>query len=183
MKNLVETDFDRFYDKLSQLNEKWYTGDDPSCERVWFSASISEARQFIVSLVSSGTVKGVRANIAPNSYAFAKAMDLNHDMMDAVLDDLFVEHADWRDCEHVTIGIPKCIDFETDNYENENPELHVLEPNYDPLKDYEGRLTADCGDFEISLYNFRSKYDFEGSETEKLFKPFIKRLYVYYGKK
>lgn len=186
MKNLVEIDFDKLYDELSQLNEKWYTGNDPSFEHVWFSTSSSEARQFIEALVNNNTVKGVRANIAPNSYAFAKALDLNHDSIDYVLDDLFIEHADFDNCEHITIGIPKCIDFETDNFELSE----LIEDNFDPLESYEGKLIADCGNFEISLYSFRSKqfpkYNakrpfkyFEGSETEKLFKPFIKKLYIY----
>ena len=202
MKNLVETDFDKLYAELSQLNEKWYTGDDPSFEHVWFSTSISETRQFIESLVNNNTVKGVRANIAPNSYAFAKALDLNHDSIDDVLDGLFIEHADWDNCEHITIGIPKCTDFEYDNFENtfdddffRTEDEDKIESNIsDTLEYYNDYLIADCGNFEISLYGFRSKqfpkYNakrpfkyFEGSETEKLFKPFIKKLYIYSSKK
>jgi hypothetical protein len=190
MEKLIKTDFDKVYNELSKLNEKWYTGDDPSFEHVWFSTSISEARQFIESLVNNNTVKGVRANIAPNSYAFAKALDLNHDSIDDVLDNLFIEHADWDNCEHITIGIPKCVDFETDNFECSD----FIDDDFNALESYEGILVADCGNFEISLYSFKSKqfpkYNakrpfkyFEGSETEKLFKPFIKKLYIYSSKK
>ena len=189
MKNLVETDFDKVYSELSQLNEKWYTGDDPSYEHVWFSTSFSEAKQFIESFINNGNVKGIRANLAPNSYAFARALDLNHDLIDEVLDGLFIKHADWEDCEHIIIGIPKCTDFDTDNYE-----LDFIDDDFDPMENYEDKLIADCGNFEINLYAFRSKqfpeyntkypFDyFEGSETEKLFKPFIKRLYIYNSKK
>ena len=186
----MSEEFNKIYNELSELNEKWYTGDDPTWQRVWFSDSASELKQFIFNIISEGKVRGLRANIAPDSYAVARALDLNHDGIDDTLDRLYLDHADWEHCEHITIGIPKFTDFDLDNFES-----NLDEPFEDdawenkPSGGYE-TLVADCGDFEIDLYGFRSKQFpehrsttkfpyFEGSETERIFKPYIKKIYMY----
>lgn len=105
------------------------------------------------------------------------------------------------DAESTTCGVPKCIDFETANYEIENLKQDAIENpddesiqqylNYDADKDYQGNLIADYGTFELDLYQFKSrscpgfkssiinaKY-FEDSETYRVLKPMLKRIYIY----
>ena len=75
----------------------------------------------------------------------------------------------------------------------ENPDDESLQMylNYDVEKEYKGNLIADYGTFELDLYLFNSKsypgYKsknpnaeyFEDSETYRVLKPMLKRIYIY----
>jgi hypothetical protein len=202
---MVETSFMKLYERLgslngdSSLNEKWYKSEDYD-GRVWFSDSAVQFKNFMKNLSSSG-MKDVRLVVAPDFYLVANAADFNHDMMVEIAEDeLYLESP--AEYELTTCGIPKCTDFELENYELEDLKQEAEDDpedenfaqylNYDPEKDYQGLLIADYGTFELSLYNFLSKahpnhvpkykgrtHYFEDSETYRVLKPLLKRIYVY----
>lgn len=182
---------------ITKLNEKWYNiaayGD-----RLWFSDSAVTFKNFMQSISSSG-LKGIRLCIAPDFYLVASAEDYNHDLMISTAEEEL--YLDIPDTEDTTCGIPKCTDFELGNFEinelkqaaEENPDDETFADylNYDAEKDYQGALIADYGTFELNLYNFKSKtcpeytprheYTtyFEDSETYRVLKPLLKRIYIY----
>jgi hypothetical protein len=195
---MVESNFMKLYDKLSQLNEKWFNSED-YWGRIWFSDSAVQFKNFMMNLNTSG-MKGIRLVVAPDFYLVANAADFNHDMMIEVAEEEFyLDVPETR--ELTTCGIPKCTDFELENYETaelkqeaeDNPEDEDLAKylNYDPGNDYQGMLIADYDTFEIALYNFiskacpnyvsknnKTKY-FEDTETYRVLKPLLKRIYIY----
>jgi hypothetical protein len=199
------------------LSEKWETFDagwGPT--KLWHSNSASEFRAFLQNASSAG-IKGLRLSIGSDIYLAARASDLNHDNIVNIAQDAYLttERAfEWSIC-----GYPKVRDFEEDNYENNKLDAEDLafytsetdaryasytdEDVYDPetgelLWIHDGKrhtLVADCGSFEVSLYNFYSqqfpqfrygdslqtKYEkklFEASQTYSALKPLIKRLYM-----
>lgn len=197
---MIETDFMKLYEKLSQLQEKWHKVDTEWDEtyRIWFSDSAIQFKNFMQNLSSSG-LKGIRLCIAPNFYLAANAEDLNHDMMeDLASENLYVTVPS---TEKITCGVPRCTDFELGNFEIEqlkqaaeeypDDEDYQQYLNYDAEADYQGTLVADYGTFELSLYNFNSKACpeyvsdrkyatyFEDSETYRVLKPLLKRIYIY----
>ena len=197
---MIKTDFMKLYEELGKLNERWYNVDagwGPA--RLWFSDSAITFKNFMSNLSTTG-IKGVRLVVAPNFYLASNAEDFNHDqMLEMAERELDLEPP--IDLEQLTCGIPKCYDFELGNYEieylkqwaTEKPDDKDTEKylNYDPEADYKGMLVADCGTFELALYAFNSRtvpeyksknrnaWDFEDSETYKVLKPLIKRIYIY----
>ena len=197
-KYMSRTDFISLYEELSQLNEKWYNLENYD-GRLWYSDSEFRFRDFMRNISTSG-LKGVRLVIAPDLYLVANAEEFDHTMMCEVAEEeLGIEVPD--DVESTTCGIPKCTDFELANYEindlkqaaMEDPDDESLQKylNYDADKDYKGNLIADYGTFELDLYQFNSKnypsYKskiinakyFEDSETYRVLKPMLKRIYIY----
>lgn len=191
-------DFIKLYEELSQLNEKWYNSEEYS-GRLWYSDSEFRFRDFMRNISTSG-LKGVRLVIAPDFYLVANAEEFDHMMMcEAAEEELGIVVP--ADVESTTCGIPKCTDFELANYEindlkqaaMEDPDDESLQKylNYDAEKDYKGNLIADYGTFELDLYQFNSKnypsYKskiinakyFEDSETYRVLKPMLKRIYIY----
>lgn len=192
-----DSDFIKLYEELSQLNEKWYNLEDSG--RLWYSDSEFQFKDFMRNLPKSG-LKGVRLIIAPDFYLAANAEDFDHVMMcNTAEDELGIKIP--ADIESTTCGVPKCTDFEIANYEieelkwmaMEDPEDESIQKylNYDADKEYQGSLIADYGTFELNLYQFKSKsypnYDsgnpnaeyFEDSETYRVLKPMLKRIYIY----
>jgi hypothetical protein len=172
----------------SVLAEKWYIG-DPTRERVWYSDSISQFRNFLINLPNTD-LKGIRICVAPDAYLAARASDLGHfqilDFMqygiyDAYEDDDIPDIGSSSRFEMASCGIPKAEDFSLDNFEVQRYEFE------DEVKD---RLVADCGTFEVLLYQFKtdkvpdyvSEYKnakvLESSEIWRVIKPLTKRLYV-----
>jgi hypothetical protein len=201
---MIETDFMKLYEKLNTLNEKWYNIEAHGnrlwfhSKRLWFSDSASEFKNFMQNLPSSG-LKGVRLCIAPDFYLVANAEDYNHyDMLITAEEELYLEVPD---TECTTCGIPKCVDFDLGNFELRELQQDALESpddsfydkyrNYNAEKEYQGMLVADYGIFELALYSFKSKecpeykptYQhatyFEDSETYRVLKPLLKRIYIY----
>lgn len=167
------------------LMEKWYTGDNPEWERIWYSDSSSEFRAFLRN-ISTTPIKGLRLCVAPDIYLAAKALDLNHDGMIELAKFLYlIEPTSVNSLEFSTCGFPKAIDFKLDNFEIAMLKDDGIEVNM------EGKpcLIADCGNFEVALYAFKSaqypEYNktfnfqvFENSETYNVLKPFIKKIYM-----
>ena len=195
---MITTDFMSLYEELSQLNEKWYSLEGYN-ERLWYSDSEFSFRDFMRNISTSG-LKGVRLIIAPDFYLAANAEGFDHFTMCLLAEEeLGIEVP--ADVESTTCGIPKCTDFELANYEikdlkqaaMEGPDDESLQKylNYDAEKDYKGNLIADYGTFELDLYQFNSKsypdYKsakvnakyFEDSETYRVLKPMLKRIYIY----
>ncbi len=195
---MIETDFMKLYEKLSTLNERWHRLEEYD-GKLWYSDSEIQFRNFMKNLPSSG-MKGVRLIVAPGLYLAANASDMAHDyMIDAAEEELFINVPDGA--EWLTCGIPKCTDYDLGNYEMAELEQSALENpdddfyaqyrNYDSAKEHMGELIADYGIFELHLYNFisrtcpeyKSKYGmadyFEDSETYRVLKPLLKRIYIY----
>jgi hypothetical protein len=195
---MIASEFMKLYEKLNTLNEKWYDMEDYG-NRLWFSDSAVEFKNFMRNLPSSG-LKGVRLCIAPDFYLAADAGEYQHDtMVETARDSLYIPIPD--NIERTTCGIPKCTDFELGNFEIEQLRQDALDDpddetlamylDYDAEQDYLGTLVADYGIFELSLYNFKSKECpeyisdrssatyFEDSETYRVLKPLLKRIYVY----
>lgn len=129
----------------------------------------------------------------------ASAQDLNHDGIRDMASDLYLEGKE-NLVEFCTCGFPKIENFDEDNFEiyeidefnedefdEETGELIVKEPHQVDF------LIADCGFFEIDLYNYRSSafpdfkhpyrtkppaLIFEESELYKAVKPFFKKVYT-----
>lgn len=207
----------------TKLNEKWETVDaDWGPVKLWYSDSASEFRSFLQNVASTG-IKGLRLSIADGKYLAARASDLNHDQIVEVAEDNYIIDGD-ESFEWSTCGFPKLIDFESDNFEGEDydeDDLSWIEADkareadklaslvgkeYDIVDSatgevhtftYDGKphvLVADCGTFEVELYNFYSKefpafkngdgrYNktfqlFETSATYFALKPLIKKLYM-----
>lgn len=195
---MIKTDFISLYEELSQLNEKWYNSEEYN-GRLWYSDSEFSFRDFMRNISASG-LKGVRLVIAPDLYLVANAEEFDHEIMcDAAKEELGIVIP--ANVELITCGIPKCTDFALANYEIEDLKQAAMEDpddeffqkylNYDVDKDYRGKLIADYGTFELSLYQFNSKsYPdhksknpnaeyFEDSETYRVLKPMLKRIYIY----
>ena len=191
-------DFISLYEELSQLNEKWYNSEEYS-GRLWYSDSEFRFRDCMRNIAKSG-LKGVRLVIATDLYLAANAEESDHEIMcDAAKEELGIVIP--ANVEFTTCGIPKCTDFEMANYEIEDLKQAAMEDpddrffqmylNYDAEKDYKGNLIADYGTFELDLYLFNSKsypgYKsknpnaeyFEDSETYRVLKPMLKRIYIY----
>lgn len=184
---------------IIKLNEKWHTIDAWGSNRLWFSDSAIKFKNFMQNLHSSG-LKGVRLCIAKDFYLVADAQDYSHDhMIELAEEELYLEVP--SRVEGFTCGIPKCTDFELGNYELADLKQYAIDYpddadfikylDYDADKDYQGRLIADYGTFELSLYAFNSKaYPdyivrtkdfpyFEDSETYRVLKPLLKKIYIY----
>lgn len=182
---------------IIRLNEKWQ--DVPGYNgRLWFSDSAVKFKNFMQNLPATG-LKGIRLCVAPNFYLAAGAEHYNHDTMEMGAEDGL--YLDVPRCERTTCGIPKCTDFELGNFEIQSLKQYAMDYpedtemamylNYDADKDYQGMLIADYGTFELSLYAFKSRtcpeyvpnYSratyFEDSETYRVLKPMLKRLYIY----
>lgn len=197
---MIETNFMKLYEKLSHLTEGWHKVDSwGQPVRLWFSDSPSTFRSFMSNISTSGTT-GLRLVVAPDFYLAADAADLDHySMTEAAEKELYLE-VPVRN-EQTTCGIPKCHDFESSNFEIENLKSEAEEHpddedfamylDYDAEADYTGSLVADYGTFELHLYGFKSrtcpeykpKYAkvtyFEDSETYRVLKPLLKRIYIY----
>ena len=207
----------------SELTEKWETFDaDWGPEKLWHSTSVSEFRAFLQNAASAG-IKGLRLSIADGIYLAARASDLNHDMIvDLAADNYLIdgtETFEWSTC-----GFPKIADFENDNFEGKDwdeddlvwiaemdateeakyaaikgQEYDIIDPETGERKTFvrDGKkhmLVADCGTFEVALYNFYSREHlaykdgdgghktnfqlFETSDTYFALKPLIKKLYM-----
>jgi hypothetical protein len=197
---MVKTEFMELYEELNQLNEKWYNIDDYA-SRMWFSDSAIEFKNFMKNIDSSG-LKGVRLTVAPGFYLVGMAEDFNHEaMLDIAEHELALEVPPTSRIEQATCGIPKCTDFELGNYEVEERRQFALDfpddedadecLNYDAEREYQNRLIADYGTFELALYWFKSREFpdhlaerqyatyFEDSEIYKVLKPMLKRIYIY----
>lgn len=205
------------------LTEKWETFDsDWGPEKLWYSTSVSEFRAFLRNAASAG-IKGLRLSIANGIYLAARASDLNHDtIVDIATDNYLIDGTE--DFEWSICGFPKISDFENDNFEGKDwdeddlawsaemdagedaeyaamkgQEYDVIDPDTGEAKTFvrDGKqhtLVADCGTFEVALYNFYSKEHlaykngdggsktsfrlFETSETYFALKPLIKKLYM-----
>lgn len=150
--------------------------------------------------ISTSGLKGIRLVIAPDLYLVANAEEFDHAIMcDSAKEELGIVIPD--NVELITCGIPKCTDFALANYEIEDLKQAAMEDpdneffqmylNYDAEKEYKGKLIADYGTFELSLYQFNSKSypgyksknpnakSFEDSETYRVLKPMLKRIYIY----
>lgn len=194
---MLETDFMKLYEQLGTLNEKWHDIEVYG-DRLWFSDSAVEFKNFMRNL-STSSLKGVRLCVAPDFYLVANAEDYSHNVMETTAEEeLYLEVPS---TEKFTCGIPKCTDFELGNFElrelqqdaieNPDDDFYKKYIDYDVEKDYQGMLVADYGTFELSLYNFNSKeypefkseYKyatyFEDSETYRVLKPLLKRIYIY----
>ena len=207
----------------NKLTEKWETFDAGwGPEKLWHSTSVSEFRAFLQNAASAG-IKGLRLSIADGIYLAARASDLNHDMIvDLAADNYLIDGP--MDFEWSTCGFPKLADFDNDNFEGKDYDEEDLEwtseyekqeaakyaaiagQEYDVIDQETGEshtfvrdgkphmLVADCGTFEVALYNFYSKeflaYKngdggiktnfqlFENSDTYFALKPLIKKLYM-----
>lgn len=205
------------------LAEKWETFDsDWGPEKLWHSTSVSEFRAFLQNVASAG-IKGLRLSIADGIYLAARASDLNHDtIVDIAADNYLIDGAE--DFEWSTCGFPKLADFNNDNFEGNDwdeddlawkaemnageaaeyaamkgQEYDIIDPETGDSQTFvrDGKphtLVADCGTFEVALYNFYSREHlaykdgdggsktnfrlFETSETYFALKPLIKRLYM-----
>jgi hypothetical protein len=206
------------------LNEKWETFDlGWGPVKLWYSDSVSEFRAFLRNVGNTG-IRGLRLCIADGLYLAARASDLNHDNMLEAAEENYIGTGN-EPFEMLTCGFPKADDFEVDNFEvteaDEDDLAFYAEMNatdkarYDsyagnPVLDpktaevlwiHDGkrhRLIADCGTFEVDLYNFyskqfpefkygdsdntnefcREKAVFENSESYFAIKPLIKKLYM-----
>ena len=215
--------WENLWEPENALTEKWETVDaDWGPEKLWHSTSVSEFRAFLQNAASAG-IKGLRLSIADGIYLAARASDLNHDMIvDLAADNYLIdgtENFEWSTC-----GFPKFSDFEIDNFEGKDMDEDDLEwtseyekqeaakyaaitgQEYDVIDQETGeshtfvrdgkphKLIADCGNFEVDLYNFYSReylaYKngdglsksnlslFETSATYFALKPLIKKLYI-----
>lgn len=215
--------WENLWESDNKLIEKWETFDaDWGPEKLWYSTSVSEFRAFLQNAASAG-IKGLRLSIADGIYLAARASDLNHDMIVDIATDNYLidgsERFEWSTC-----GFPKFSDFENDNFEGKDKDEEDLEwiseyekqesakyaaiagQEYDVIDPETGEsytfvrdgkshmLVADCGTFEVALYNFYSKeflaYKngdggiktnfqlFETSDTYFALKPLIKKLYM-----
>ncbi len=207
--------------RLGNLLEKWETFDIGwGPVKLWHSSSISEFRAFLSNAGSAG-IKGLRLSITDGLYLAARASDLNHDNIVETAEDNYIcdkgINFEWSTC-----GFPKLEDFDNDNFEGKDPGEEAFfaeidaasKAQYGSYKDkavidpetgetlwiHDGKrhmLVADCGVFEVALYQFYSqqfpqfKYGdtnnteylckrdlFETSETYFVLKPLIKKLYM-----
>ena len=215
--------WENLWEQDKSLTEKWETFDsDWGPEKLWHSTSVSEFRAFLQNAASAG-IKGLRLSISDGIYLAARASDLNHDtIVDIATDNYLIdgtERFEWSTC-----GFPKVDDFESDNFEGKDwdeedlawisadqaqeaakyaelngKEYEIIDPetgeHHTFIRDgKQHRLIADCGNFEVDLYNFYSREHlaykngdggiktnfqlFETSETYFALKPLIKRLYI-----
>jgi hypothetical protein len=209
---LIE-DYD-LYEKWEILDARW----GPT--KLWHSNSVFELRTFLQNVHTTG-VKGLRFSFNDGLYLVANGMDLTHDNMVQLAKDAYI--ADKNDkFEWSTAGIPNHEAFSEDNVENTyfaDEDGEWLDEYNDEFADeytlakgsavidqetgeviwvHDGKhhvLIADCGTFEVSLYNFYSKqfpefkygdypkyYSvkrlFEDSVTYKALQPLIKKLYM-----
>ena len=210
--------------KNKSLNEKWETFDYFGLTKLWHSNSVSEFRAFLGNAANAG-IKGLRLSITDGLYLAARASDLTHDGIVEVAKENYITTNDRKSFEWSTCGFPKLSDFDIDNLEGKDIDEEGLafqaetrsasRAKYDSYKDcpvidpitceilwlHDGKphqLVADCGTFEVALYNFYSeqfpefKYGdtdnlsghwhekrlFEASETYFALKPLIKKLYM-----
>ena len=215
--------WENLWESDNKLIEKWETFDaDWGPEKLWHSTSVSEFRAFLQNAANAG-IKGLRLSIADGIYLAARASDLNHDMIvDLAAENYLIdgtERFEWSTC-----GFPKLADFDNDNFEGKDYDEEDLEwtseyekqeaakyaaiagQEYDVIDQETGEshtfvrdgkphmLVADCGTFEVAIYNFYSKeflaYKngdggiktnfqlFETSDTYFALKPLIKKLYM-----
>ena len=215
--------WENLWEQDKKLTEKWETFDAGwGPVKLWHSTSVSEFRSFLQNAANAG-IKGLRLSIADGIYLASRASDLNHDMIvDLATDNYLIdgtENFEWSTC-----GFPKADDFETDNFEGNDwdeedlawisadqaqeaakyaeligKEYNVIDPetgeSHTFVRDGKPhRLIADCGNFEVDLYNFYSREHlaykngdggsktnfklFETSATYFALKPLIKKLYI-----
>ena len=197
---MIKTEFMKLYEELEQLNEKWYDIEGYG-RRLWFSDSAIEFKNFMKNIDALG-LKGVRLTVAPGFYLVGMAEDFNHEtMLEIAEHELALEAPPSYKIEQTTCGIPKCTDFELGNFEVADRKQFALDfpddeyaaeyLDYDANQEYQGRLVADYGTFELALYWFKSReYPdhlperqyatyFEDSETYRVLKPMLKRIYIY----
>jgi hypothetical protein len=215
--------WENLWESDKALTEKWETFDsDWGPEKLWHSTSVSEFRAFLQNAASAG-IKGLRLSIADGIYLAARASDLNHNnIVDLAADNYLIDGTE--DFEWSTCGFPKLADFNNDNFEGKDwdeddlawsaemdasedaeyaamkdQEYDVIDPETGECKTFirDGKkhmLVADCGTFEVALYNFYSREHlaykdgdgghktnfrlFETSETYFALKPLIKKLYM-----
>lgn len=208
---MVKTEFINLYEELDSLWEKWETfsaGWGPT--KIWHSDSVSEFRSFLQNAANAG-IKGLRLSITDGLYLAGRASDVTHDnLVDLAVENYIAERStkfEWSTC-----GFPNIEAFEQDNFEQElfdddddfdfddyeETGKNVIDPETGELLwEFDGKvhqLVADCGTFEVALYNFYSeqfpqlKYGdgryfkrynlFESSETYFALKPLIKKLYM-----
>lgn len=205
---MIKTEFINLYEELDQLWEKWEifnAGWGPT--KIWHSDSVSEFRSFLQNAANAG-IKGLRLSITDGLYLAGRASDITHDnLVDLAVKNYIAERStkfEWSTC-----GFPNLKAFEHDNieqdffddddyYGDEETGEDVMDPETgEILWEFDGKahqLVADCGTFEVALYNFYSeqfpqfKYGdgryfkqyplFESSETYFALKPLIKKLYI-----
>ncbi len=215
--------WENLWEQDKPLNEKWETLDsDWGPEKLWHSTSVSEFRAFLQNAASAG-IKGLRLSIADGIYLAARASDLDHDnIVNIAADNYLIDGTE--DFEWSTCGFPELVDFNNDNFEGKDwdeddlawaeesaaeeeaeyaalagKEYDIIDPETGEYHTFvrDGKqhmLVADCGTFEVALYNFYSREHlaykngdggartnfqlFETSETYFALKPLIKRLYM-----
>jgi len=171
----MDKEFLKLYEELSKLNEKWYTGEYPD-DKVWYSTSVYEFRNFIQNIVNEGKIKGLRLWISSGHYLVARAADLDHSRMRDILYE--ITGIDMPgECRGLIIGIPKIEDFEFDNFEI--PDLLEDDPDYDIYAEYCNKVIMDCGDFEVYLVGCKNETEYKGTAIEEAFRPFIKGYYIH----
>jgi hypothetical protein len=206
-------------EEYQPIIEKWEAFDAGwGPVKLWHSDSVSQFRSFLQNAAAAG-IKGLRLSIADGAYLAARASELNHDNIVNIANEEFLitGNEDW---EWSTCGFPKLADYDFDNFENHLDDDDDFFADYYAQRDAEyasfagtpvldsdtgellwhhdgkrHQLVADCGNFEVALYNFYSqqfpefKYGdhleirrnldlFETSATGKALKPLIKRLYM-----
>jgi hypothetical protein len=205
---MVKTEFINLYEELDHLWEKWEifsAGWGPT--KIWHSDSVSEFRSFLQNAANNG-IKGLRLSITDGLYLAGRASDVTHDNLVALAVKNYIAERSTK-FEWSTCGFPNLKAFEQDNieqdffddYDYDNYEEDgedVMDPETgEILWEFDGKihqLVADCGTFEVALYNFHSeqfpqfKYGdgryfkqyklFESSETYFALKPLIKKLYM-----
>jgi hypothetical protein len=206
------------------LTEKWETFDsDWGPEKLWHSTSVSEFRAFLQNAASAG-IKGLRLSIADGIYLAARASDIDHDtIVDIATDNYLIdgtEEFEWSTCGFPKIADFENDNFEGKDWDEDDlaawkaemdaseaadyaavkgKEYDIIVPETGEVKTFvrDGKqhtLVADCGTFEVELYNFYSREHiaykngdgvawrelqlFETSETYFALKPLIKRLYM-----
>ena len=215
--------WENLWESDNKLTEKWEIFDAGwGPEKLWHSTSVSEFRAFLQNAANAG-IKGLRLSIADGIYLAARASDLNHDMIvDLATDNYLVDG--FEDFEWSTCGFPKLADFNNDNFEGKDwdeddlawskdydkqqaaeyaaiagQEYNVIDQETGETHTFvrDGKshtLVADCGSFEVALYNFYSREHlayqngdglgksnlrlFETSATYFALKPLIKKLYM-----
>ena len=166
-----------------RLEEKWIKLSDN--RNIWFSSSISEFRQFLKNISTSG-IHGLRLCIKPYNYIAGIAYDFNHDMLVEECKKAYL--IDTRNgFEFSAVASPKHNWFDVDNYSIDLEGDEDIDEFFET--DFAGTLCADCGDFEVILNNFNSKdlddslygsdlMDIQDSHTWEVIKPLCKALYI-----
>lgn len=171
-----------------KLVEKWETLDyyRNDTRKIWYSTSVSEFRAFLKNAGNAG-IKGLRLSITDGIYLAGRASDVSHNLLVSLATENYFINGD-EDFEWSTCGFPDMDAFDEDNFETymfkEDMKLTEAEAEEKDLENH--MLVADCGTFEVALYNFYSKDHpecdgrrlFETSDTYFALEPLIEKLYV-----